>query len=593
MNQFELRNKFLDFFNEKGHEIVPSSSLLPADPTSLFTSAGMQQFVPYLSGETDPPYLRACSAQKCLRVGDIEEVGDDTHHTFFEMLGNWSFGDYFKEKAIDLSLEFLVDGCNIPKEKLWVSIFKGENGVPRDDESDQLWQKAGVPKQKIYEFGMKDNFWGPVSKTGPCGPCSEIHYDQGKEFGCGKPDCGPNCCERFIEIWNLVFMEYNKKADASLEKLPKQNVDTGLGFERFVSILQKKSSNFTTDLFFPIIQELEKVSGLKYQENKKSFHVLADHLRTVCFVVPEGIIPSNVDRGYILRMLLRRSFRHAKTLGFPENWYKSIVEKVLEIYTSQYPEINKQDEILEIIQKEEQKFGKTLKKGLKEFEKLVSKKQDKIISGEQVFNLYQSFGFPLELTKELAQEKGLEINEQDFQKAFESHKQASKKGAEKKFGGVGIGEGDTEEEIEKKTRLHTATHLMHQALRTVLGDHVQQMGSDITLERLRFDFSHSEKLTDDQVEKVENIVNEKIKQGLNIEKQEMEYEKALESGALAFFKEKYPKSVFVYIIGDEQVFSKEVCAGPHVKNTSELGEFKIQKQESAGAGIRRIKAILK
>ena len=596
MKSFQLRKEFLNFFKKRGHKIFPSSSLIPADSTSLFTSAGMQQFVPYLSGKTEPPCKRACSCQKCLRVDDIDEVGDRYHHTFFEMLGNWSFGDYFKEGAIDFALEFLIENLKLEKDRIWTSVFKGEKGIPKDEKSIKIWQSRGIRKEKIFEFGMEDNFWGPVTKTGPCGPCSEIFYDLTK-IPCQKgKKCGPNCdCGRFVEIWNLVFMEYDKVAQGEYKKLPKQNVDTGIGFERLLSILQKKPSGYETDLFWPIIKEIENLSSKKYTTQKRTFRILADHIRATSFMIAEGVLPSNIDRGYVLRMLLRRIIRHAKTLDLPKNWYVTPVKKISSIYGDEYPETRtKQTDILVIFQSEEEKFEKSLERGLKQFEKLLESKKGQFITGKEAFDLYQSYGFPLELTDELAQEKGLKVDKEGFEKEFEKHKEVSRVGAERKFGGVGIERLKTKEEREKAIKLHTATHLLHAALREILGKHVRQMGSDITPERLRFDFSHSKKLTREEIEKIERLVNQKIREDLIVKKEEMPYEKAVSSGALSFFKERYPKTVKVFSIGDSQgkVFSKEICAGPHVKRTSELGKFKIVKEESAGAGIRRIKAIL-
>ena len=606
MKSSQLRKEFLNFFEKKEHKVYPSSSLIPADPTSLFTSAGMQQFVPYLSGKVKPPQKRACSVQKCLRVDDIDKVGNRYHHTFFEMLGNWSFGDYFKEGAIDFALEFLVENLKLEKDRIWISVFKGssvskgEKEIPRDEASIEIWQSRGIERERIFEFGMDENFWGPVMKTGPCGPCSEIFYDITKAPCQKGKNCGPGCeCGRFVEIWNLVFMEYNKTAGGKFEKLPKQNVDTGVGFERLVSVLQKKHSDYETDLFWPIIKEIEGTSGRKYDDWERIFRILADHIRAVSFLIGEGALPSNVDRGYVLRMLLRRMIRYARSLNLSKNWYVNPVKKISEIYGSEYPEvITKQTDILTVIQKEEEKFAETLEKGLKEFEKLIQKKvgseKQKAISGKEVFDLYQSYGFPLELTKEIAKEKGFEVDEAGFKEAFEKHKEISKVGAEKKFGGVGIEQLKTAKERQIATKLHTATHLLHTALREVLGEHIKQMGSDITPERLRFDFSHSQKLEREEIEKVESLVNQKIKENLIVKKEETSFKEAINSGALAFFKEKYPQTVTVYTIEDSlgKVFSKEICGGPHVKRTPELGEFKIIKEKSAGAGIRRIKAIL-
>jgi len=614
MTSEEIRKKFLDFFRERGHKIIPSSSLIPDDPTSLFTSAGMQQLNFYLSGEKDVlqdfgnRHLASC--QKCFRTGDIEEVGDETHHTFFEMLGNWSVGEdsktgYFKEGAIKLALEFFCDVLKLDKNRFWVTIFKGDKDIPRDKEAFLIWQKNGIPKEKIKEFGIEDNFWGPVMDTGPCGPSSEIHYDRGERFGCGKKDCGPNCpnCQRFVELWNLVFMEFKKvkKGDKYLyEKLPQRNVDTGIGFERLVSFLQGKDSSFETDLFLPLIQEIEKISIKKYSQEKRNFRIVADHLRASCFLIAEGILPSNLDRGYVLRRILRRIQRVAKILELKNGWETEPVKWLVKKYGEIYPELRgKENDILIVIEKEKEKFEKTLSEGLKYFEKLIKKKieerKEKVITGKEAFFLYESYGFPLEMVEELAVEKNFKVDKTGFEKAFKKHQEISRSGAGRKFGGVGINQLENKEERQKATRLHTATHLLHSALRKVLGEKVQQMGSDISPERLRFDFSFDRKMTPQEIEKVENLVNQKIKEDLEVKKEEMSLKEALSSGALAFFREKYPEKVSVYTIfnsGTGEVFSKEICGGPHVKKTSELGEFKIKKEESSGAGIRRIRATL-
>ncbi|MCK4781957.1 alanine--tRNA ligase [Candidatus Parcubacteria bacterium] len=585
MTSFELRQKFLDFFKKRGHKIVGSSSLVPDDESVLLTTAGMQQFTPELSGKIKSHYSRVCSVQKCFRTPDIEEVGDDTHHTFFEMLGNWSFGDYFKEEAVKWALEFLLNECKLDKEKLYITVFKGKNEIPKDKESIKIWQDNGIPNKRIFEFGMEDNFWGPAGEIGPCGPCSEIHYDKGRKFSKGKcsiKGCGPNCdCGRFVEIWNLVFMEYHKKIQNPKYKyilLPQKNVDTGIGFERLVAILQQKSSSYETDLFLPLIESIEKSSSTNHKLQTTNYRIIADHIRGSVFLIADGVLPSNVDRGYILRRILRRAIRHAKLLNLSKNWYADLIKEIISIYGIVYPEIKtKETDIITVIQDESEKFSKALAKGLKEFKTQAIK--FKIIPGNIVFNLYQSYGFPLEMTKELAEEKGLKVDEKGFEKELKKHQEISRAGVKKKFGGGG----------EISPQLHTATHLLHQALRDVLGSNVKQMGSDINSERLRFDFSHSEKMTSEQMKKVEEIVNQKIKQNLIIIEKEMPLDEAIKSGALSFFKEKYPEIVKVYSIQD---FSKEICAGPHVKKTGELGVFKIIKEQSSGAGIRRIKAVL-
>lgn len=593
MMSSDIRQKFLDFFERKGHKIVPSSSLIPTDPSVLLTTAGMQQFVPYLSGEKDVledfGTRHLASVQKCFRTPDIEEVGDDTHHTFFEMLGNWSIGEdpqrgYFKEGAIKLALEFFVKELGLEKNKFWITIFKGEKGVPRDEESLVIWQKYGIPRKKIVEFGLEDNFWGPTSTIGPCGPCSEIHYDRGEKFGCRESGCGPNCqrCDRFIELWNLVFMEYNKEKDGSYRKLPQRNVDTGIGFERLVAVLQDKESAYETDLFWFIIRKMEEISGRRYRENKRDFRIIADHIRGAVFLISDGVLPSNVEAGYILRRILRRAMRAGKQLQLPKNFLLPLTQKTIDIYLNIYPELKScQADILTVLQNEEEKFEKTLEIGIKETSQIL-KKGD--ITGEEAFHIYESYGFPLEMIEEMAKEKGKRlINKKGFYRAQKKHQEISRAGVKKKFGGIGVGA------TYAATKLHTATHLLHAALREILGEHVKQTGSDITPQRLRFDFTHDRKMTKEEIEKVECLVNQKIKDNLEVKKTEMRYQEAIDSGALAFFKEKYPEKVTVYSINN---FSREVCAGPHVHRTSELGRFKIKKEESSGAGIRRIRAVL-
>jgi len=598
MESQELRKLFLDFFIERGHKVVPSSSLLPTDPSVLFTTAGMQQFSLYLSGKKDPVkdfnsrHLATC--QKCFRTGDIEEIGDDTHHTFFEMLGNWSVGQddngYFKEGAIKYALEFLVNKLGLDKDKIHVTVFKGEGNISRDEEAINLWLKYGIPLERIKECSKKDNFWGPVSDTGPCGPCSEIHYDRGEELGCGRPDCGPNCehCKRVVEIWNLVFMQYFKNEKGEYELLSQTNIDTGIGFERLLSLLNQKSASYETDLFADFIFKLEQVSGKKYIENKKAFRVIADHIRSSIFVIADGVEPSNLGQGYILRRLLRRIIRYSKMLGLPSQFYLPFIDIVIDKYKNVYPNILvKKEDIIEIIEKEEEKFEVTLEKGLSMIEKMLLTKKE--LTGEEVFDLYQSYGFPLELTQEIASEKGINIDIKGFNEALERHQSISRAGAEKKFGGVGKDAG------EEGSKLHTATHLLHAALRNVLGEHVQQMGSDINTERLRFDFKHTQKMTAEEIKKVEDLVNLKIQEDLEIKKEEMNLDEALNSGAIAFFKEKYPDIVKVWTMFNPkngEVFSKEICAGPHVEKTSDLKSFKIVKEESSSAGVRRIKAVI-
>ena len=612
MESAEARKKFLDFFKKRGHKIMPSSSLLPDDATVLFTSAGMQQFSLYLEGKKDPMrdfgsrHLASC--QKCFRSDDINEVGDDIHHTFFEMLGNWSIGqgergEYFKKGAIKYALEFLVDEIGLDKDKFYITIFQGNKDIPKDEESKRIWQENGIYEKRIKEFGERDNFWGPVGNSGPCGPCSEIFYDKGEKFGCGRPDCGPNCsyCGRYVEIWNLVFMEYHKSKNGNYKKLPQKNVDTGIGFERLVAVLQKKPSSYETDLFLPIIEKLEELSNKKYddrkhKDNKTKFRIIADHIRGACFLISEGILPSNLAQGYVLRRILRRSIRYAKVLSLPKNWYVLLIKKISEIYGEVYPEVRiKETDIITVIQNEEEKFEKSSKQGIKETLKIGKKGY---ITGLEMFNLYGTFSIRPEIIKELAQEHGIEIRDKkDFEIAFTKHQEISRSGKEKKFGGHDIKKLKVKSEKLKVVKLHTATHLLHAALREILGKHIKQMGSDINEERLRFDFSHPQKMTDEELKKVEDLVNQKIKENLPVKTEEMNYYEAIGSGALAFFKEKYPERVKVYSIGDPsagsgQVFSKEICAGPHIDSTGKLGVFLIKKEQSSSAGVRRIKAVL-
>jgi len=550
----------LDFFARRGHTIVPSSSLLPTDPTVLFTTAGMQQFKPYYLGEKSPYGLNVASCQKCFRTSDIEEVGDESHLTFIEMLGNFSFSGYFKGEAISAAYELLNSKFKIQNSKMTITVFGGDKEVPRDKESISIWKKFGFSEKRgnLRFAGREDNFWGPTGQEGPCGPTTEIYL-------------------KGTEVWNLVFNEYYQDKNGSLTPLKQKGggVDTGMGLERLAMIIQGKSNVFETDLFAPIIKEIRNSS-------ERSERIIVDHIKAAVFLISEGIFPSNIEQGYILRRVLRRAIRHGKILGLSSGFLIPLAKKVVEIYQDIYPGIKSQEtDILTVIQKEEEKFSKALEKGLKEFEKVADRGD---VTGLDVFRLFDTYGFPLELTQELAMEKGLEIDKKAFQQAFKKHKEISRAGAEKKFGGIG------KMADYQAVKLHTATHLLHQALREVLGRHIRQMGSDITSLRLRFDFSHSQKMAEEEIKKVEDSVNQKIKEDLDVKKEEMKYEEALKSGVLAFFKEKYPEKVKVYSVGD---FSKEICAGPHVKRTSEIGRFKIVKEESSGAGIRRIRAILK
>jgi alanyl-tRNA synthetase len=564
MDSQVLRRKFLDFFEKKGHKVVPSSSLIPTDPSVLFTTAGMQQFKEYFLGKESPYGRRVCSCQKCFRTSDIEEVGDEKHLTFLEMLGNFSFGDYFKEEAIKLAYELLISNFQLPISKIMVTVFGGDKQVPRDEESVRIWGKFGFSEKKgnLRFCGREDNFWGPTGLEGPCGPTTEIHFNG-------------------VEVWNLVFNEYYQDRNKKLTLLKRKGVDTGMGLERLAMVAQGKNSVFETDLFQPLIQDIKKYTGLT-RANLRGERIIADHIKGAVFLISEEIFPSNVERGYVLRRILRRAIRYGKVLGLSSGFLISLAQKVMEIYKDIYPEVkSKEADILTVIQKEGEKFEKTLEQGLKQFEK-VAKKGD--ISGIDAFHLFDTYGFPLELTEELAKEKNINVDVKGFREAFEKHREISRAGVEKKFGGIG------KEATYEGTRLHTATHLLQAALRKVLGNHVKQMGSDITPQRLRFDFSHPKKMTEEEIRKVEDLVNQKIKEDLEVKKEEMNYQEAIKQGALAFFREKYPPVVTVYSINN---FSKEICAGPHVKRTSELGQFKILKEESSGSGVRRIRAILK
>jgi len=596
MTAESLRQKYLAFFKKKGHKVIPSSSLVPEnDPTVLFTTAGMHPLVPYLMGEKHPLGNRLVDVQKCIRTGDIEEVGDNTHLTFFEMLGNWSLGDpekpdgigagYFKKEAIGWSFEFLTEELNIPLEMLAVSVFEGEpeNNIPRDEESAAIWHSLGIKKERLCYLGREDNWWGPAGKTGPCGPDTEIFYWTGPLPPPEKFD--PND-ERWFEIWNDVFMQYNKTSQGRFVPLKQKNVDTGMGLERAVAALQKKGNVFETELFSPIIKKIEEISSEKYQNNRRAFRIIADHLKAATFILAERVVPSNLDRGYILRRLIRRAIRYGRLLDVKQRLTSEIARQVVGIYQDIYPEVGKSKEfIISELDKEETCFNKTLENGLKEFEKISSQN----ISGKQAFDLYQSFGFPVEITEELAKEKGLEVDKQGFERELKKHQELSRAATAGRF------KAGLADDSEKSIKYHTATHLLHAALREVLGDSVQQMGSNITPERLRFDFSFGRKLTDEEIRQVEELVNHKIEEGLKVKVEEMTMEEAKKQGALAFFRERYPDKVRVFTIFNEktgEVFSKEICSGPHCQCLKGLGGFKILKETSSSSGVRRIKAVL-
>ena len=582
MKAIEIRNKFLEFFKKHNHNIIPSAPLIPEnDPSVLFTTAGMQPLVPYLLGEKHPAGKRIADYQKCVRTVDIDSVGDNRHLTYFEMLGNWSLGDYFKEEAIAMSYEFLTKELGINPEKLSVTCFAGDEDAPRDMEAFNAWKKAGIPEERIYFYGKKENWW-IAGEEGPCGPDTEMFLDT------GKPACSDNCqpscdCGKYVEIWNNVFMEYYKSKNG-ITKLKQRNVDTGLGLERMAMLLQKVETPFDTELFKPVmdkLKELEKVDDIK------SRRIVAEHLRSSIMIICDGGRPSNIDRGYVLRRLIRRMTRHLSKLQIDLAQLGNLIDLTIDNLNEMYPELKEKKEIIKtVIIEEKDKFIKTLGHGEKEFEKVIAKlKQEnkKIIDGQTIFKLYETYGFPPEITADLAREQGFEIDTTEFDTLFKQHQEKSRLGSEQKF------KGGLAEQNEITTAYHTATHLLHKALRIVLGDHVKQSGSNITTERLRFDFSHSEKMTPEQLKQVEEIVNEQIKRDLPVISEEMSLENAKKSGAIGLFENKYGNVVKVYTIGD---FSKEICGGPHVKHTGELGHFKIKKEESSSAGIRRIKAVL-
>jgi len=590
----ELRSMYIEFFKSKGHKEISGKSLVPEnDPTVLFTTAGMHPLVPYISGEDHPQGKRLTDFQKCIRTGDINEVGDASHLTFFEMLGNWSLGDYFKKEAIAFSFEFLTSDeyLGIPVEKISITAFEGDENVPKDEETAKIWESHGIPSNHIYFLPREDNWWGPAGMTGPCGPDTEIFIDTGKE-PCSH-NCKPGChCGKYFEIWNNVFMQYFKNTDGSYSPLKRACVDTGMGIERTVTMLQGKKSVYDTEVFATLIKKIEGLSGTSYGKNAevdKSIRIIADHTRTSTFILGDAktITPSNIGAGYVLRRLIRRAVRHGKKLGLNESFLPLLSDIVIEENKVAYPELKeKANHIKEELEKEEKKFMETLRKGEAEFEKMLPnllKDSKKLISGRLAFRLYDTYGFPIELTEELARENGLEVDMEGFNKAFEKHQEISRSGSEQAF------KGGLADHSEETTAYHTATHLLHQALRMVLGEHVMQKGSNITAERLRFDFSHPAPMTEEEKKKVEDIVNEQIERDLQVSMKMQPLEEAKKEGAIALFGEKYDDVVKVYSIGD---FSKEVCGGPHVKNTGCLGHFVIKKEQSSSSGVRRIKAVL-
>jgi len=583
MRAIEIRNKYLNFFQKHGHVVIPSAPLIPEnDPSVLFTTAGMQPLVPYLLGETHPSGTRLTDYQKCVRTNDIEEVGDNRHLTYFEMLGNWSLGDYFKEESVQMSFDFLTQELNIPVEKLSVTCFAGDEDCERDTTTAECWKKAGIPEERIYFFGKDDNWW-IAGEEGPCGPDTEMFYDTGKPK-CSE-ECNPSCgCGKYVEIWNNVFMEFFKDKEGKYTKLKQHNVDTGLGLERMAMLLQGKETPFETELFAPI---MDKLAELQKVDNIASRRIVTEHLRSSMMITCDGGRPSNVDRGYILRRLIRRMIRHMNKLQISLDELSTLIDINVENLKEMYPALETNKETIKtVILEEKDKFVKTLTKGEREFVKemeTVKAEGKNIIPGTMVFRLYDTYGFPPEVTEELATENGMKIDKEEFEKLFKEHQEKSRAGAEQKFKGGLAGSGEME------TKYHTATHLLNAALRVVLGAHVHQRGSNITAERMRFDFSHPAKMTDEEKQKTEDLVNEWINAAIPVEHIEMKKEDAIAQGAEAMFIEKYGDIVSVYKIGDK---SLELCGGPHVSNTSELGHFKIKKEESSSSGIRRIKAIL-
>ena len=582
----KLKKLYLEFFQKNGHKLIANASLIPEnDPTALFISAGMHPLVPYLMGQPHPSGKRLVNVQKCLRTSDIDEVGDSFHLSFFEMLGNWSLGDYFKEESIRWSYEFLTnkEWLNIDEKKLSVSVFAGDEKVSRDKDSARIWEELGLPQEKIFYLPREDNWWGPVGNTGPCGPDTEIFYDTGKE-PCGS-ECQPGCgCGKYNEIWNNVFMEYNRTPDGEYELLEQKNVDTGMGVERTVAVLQGKDNVYETEIFAPLVNRIKEISCIETipETQVRSVRIICDHSRAATFLLAEGVIPLNVEQGYVLRRVIRGAIRHGKLLGIEEEFLSELSRVVIETYVEDYPHIkSNEDFIITELKKEYKKFNNTLARGLNRFNRIARNK--KKIDGENAFLLYQSFGFPIEITKELGKENGIFVDVDGFYEEFEKHQKVSRAGADKRFG------SGLADKSEATVRLHTATHLLNEALRRVLGKDITQKGSNITKKRLRFDFNFDRKLTDQEIKDVEEIVNGKINEALPVNRIETTIDEAIKMGSQAVFEQKYGEKVSVYSIGD---FSMELCSGPHVENTSELGRFKIIKEEGISAGVRRIRAVL-
>ena len=607
----QLRNLYLQFFQSKGHAVISGASLIPEnDPTVLFTTAGMHPLVPYLMGKMPHPAgTRLTDVQKCVRTGDIDEVGDSAHLTFFEMLGNWSLNDYFKKEAISWSFEFLTTKLGFSPDQLSVTVFRGEAGIPADEEAVEIWKSLGIPEERIYRLPREDNWWGPAGETGPCGPDTEMFIDTGKEK-CG-PDCRPGChCGKYIEIWNDVFMQFNKNAEGEFEPLGRHNVDTGMGVERTICMMNGLDTVYDTDVFAPIMAKIRELSGkasFDTPEDVRSSRVVADHMRTATFILGDqkgGVTPGNVGANYVLRRLIRSAVRHARRLGIAPGFTEKMAAVIVDEYKHVYPELDQNRErVFQELLAEETRFGKTLDEGKREFDKTVAgirrKNEfmgakdpayvpDTQISGKQAFRLYDTYGYPLEMTQELAKEAGFTVDVAGYQECFKAHQELSR-------ANVGSAKSGLAEHSEETTALHTATHLLHKALKIVLGDHCNQKGSNITAERLRLDFTHGEKMTPEQIQKVEDLVNEQIKADLPVYRDMMTLDEARAAGATALFSSKYTdEKLSVYTMGRtrEDFFSKEVCTGPHVEHTGVLGHFKIKKEESSSAGVRRIKAVL-
>ncbi len=590
MKAKELRAKYIEFFKENGHAEIKSAPLIPDnDPTVLFTTAGMHPLVPYLLGEKHPLGTRLTDYQKCIRTGDIEEVGDPVHLTFFEMLGNWSLGDYFKVESIGYSFDFLTNErwLNIPLDRLAFTVFAGDEDAPFDEEAFNEWRKHGVSEKRIAKLPKKDNWWGPAGETGPCGPDTEIFYWTGPQ---PTPEVFDPSDKRWVEIWNNVFMQYFKNAEGKFEPLKQQNVDTGMGVERVTAILQGKASCYDTEIFAPLFAKLDELRGIETPaERTRSERIIVEHMRAATFIMGDGVTPGKVDQAYVLRRIIRRAIREAMKLELNKSFTVAMAQVVIDNYKDVYSELALNEKIiLEEFEREERQFASALDRGTKEFEKLIARVpahiERKVISGKNAFNLYETYGFPIELTVEMAAEKGFTVDMEGYQKAFEKHQELSRQGAEQKF------KGGLADHSDETARLHTATHMLHKALRIVLGDHVAQKGSNITAERLRFDFSHPDKMTPEQIAEVQKIVNEQIQRELPVICEEMTVDEARAAGAIGLFGDKYGERVKVYSIGD---YSKEICGGPHAQNSKDLGEFIIQKEESSSRGVRRIKAIIK